>query len=146
MAIFQNPSVSFVLSDVICLRCNSCIQLDLCRDPELLVVNKDRPWKCQTCDEVYDKSCIEHRLVEYVNMYELQYQLQDLVCRECKLPQVTRMNPYCQCSGTLKLSVSKDDMETQFRILYNVALRHGFPWLEETIQRILGISTLDANE
>lgn len=35
--IMQEPCLSFVLRDVICGSCNSCRDLDLCRDPDLQV-------------------------------------------------------------------------------------------------------------
>ncbi|TYZ50827.1 hypothetical protein PybrP1_003159 [[Pythium] brassicae (nom. inval.)] len=34
-AVFANPSLSFVVPDVICLACNLCRSVDLCRDPQL---------------------------------------------------------------------------------------------------------------
>ena len=48
---WHNPSLDFVLHDVICDYCNNCEDLDLCRDPELTdgeVPLQDR-WKCKLC-------------------------------------------------------------------------------------------------
>src|SRR5690606_24961572 len=59
---FKNPCRTFILSDVICTYCNSCKDLDLCRDKSLM----SSIWKCNECSHEYDKDAIEGRLVEHV--------------------------------------------------------------------------------
>lgn len=91
---FENPTQSFVLTDVICPYCNLCRDLDLCRDSRL--VSGD--WQCPQCDQPsvfmrysvnlyftrYDKELIENSLVAIVQEMAASYQLQvGLLWRFC---------------------------------------------------------------
>ncbi|KAL4174947.1 hypothetical protein KRP22_006875 [Phytophthora ramorum] len=81
---FRNPSLSFTVQDVICLCCNLCRSVDLCRDPQLFKGSASRSdeddegqenaedaetasaWHCPRCFALYDKTAFEMRLVEMV--------------------------------------------------------------------------------
>uniref|UniRef100_A0AAV1TLX8 DNA polymerase epsilon catalytic subunit n=1 Tax=Peronospora matthiolae TaxID=2874970 RepID=A0AAV1TLX8_9STRA len=152
---FRNPSLSFTVQDVICLCCNLCRSIDLCRDPQLFkssgshpdeddadLENKDDSdtsfaWHCPRCFALYDKTAFEMRLVETVQAQSVAYQLQDLYCRKCRLPAEHKMREYCPCSGTYALmpGVRESLLET-LRLLHRVAQQHNFEWLLETVQRL----------
>ncbi|KAG6954512.1 hypothetical protein JG688_00012321 [Phytophthora aleatoria] len=152
---FRNPSLSFTVQDVICLSCNLCRSVDLCRDPQLFKGNASRSdeddegqdngedtetaaaWHCPRCFALYDKTAFEMRLVELVQAQSVAYQLQDLYCRKCHLPAEHKMREYCPCSGTYALipGVRESLLETM-RLLKRIAQQHNFEWLLETVQRL----------
>ncbi|KAF1787624.1 DNA polymerase epsilon, catalytic subunit A, C-terminal [Phytophthora cactorum] len=152
---FRNPSLSFTVQDVICLSCNLCRSVDLCRDPQLFKGNASRSdeddegqdngedtetaaaWHCPRCYALYDKTAFEMRLVELVQAQSVAYQLQDLYCRKCHLPAEHKMREYCPCSGTYALipGVRESLLETM-RLLKRIAQQHNFEWLLETVQRL----------
>lgn len=159
---FTNPSLSFVVPDVICLCCNLCRSVDLCRDPQLFKGassrregdDADEPiqtqddelgggvaaassWHCPRCFALYDKRAFERRLVELVEAQSVQYQLQDLYCRKCLLPAEHKMREYCACSGTYAvLPGAREELDETLRILRRIAQQHDFEWLLETVQRL----------
>ncbi|KAL4162613.1 hypothetical protein PRNP1_003148 [Phytophthora ramorum] len=152
---FRNPSLSFTVQDVICLCCNLCRSVDLCRDPQLFKGSASRSdeddegqenaedaetasaWHCPRCFALYDKTAFEMRLVEMVQAQSVAYQLQDLYCRKCHLPAEHKMREYCPCSGTYALmpGVRESLLET-LRLLRRIAQQHNFEWLLETVQRL----------
>lgn len=154
---FRNPSLSFVVQDVICPVCNLCRAVDLCRDPQLFkgttAAREDEDaaadgdeagadqamasWHCPRCFALYDKAAFERRLVELVQAQSVRYQLQDLVCNKCKLPAEHKMKEYCACSGSFDVPAgARDEMLEMLRILRRVAQQHDFRWLLETVQRL----------
>ncbi|KAE9293076.1 DNA polymerase epsilon catalytic subunit A [Phytophthora fragariae] len=151
---FRNPSLSFTVQDVICLCCNLCRSVDLCRDPQLFKGSASRSdedderqegedaeattaWHCPRCFALYDKTAFEMRLVEMVQAQSVAYQLQDLYCSKCLLPAEHKMREYCPCSGTYALmpGVRESLIET-LRLLNRIAQQHNFEWLLETVQRL----------
>ncbi|OQR91614.1 DNA polymerase epsilon catalytic subunit, partial [Thraustotheca clavata] len=111
-AAFVNPSKSFVLNDIICTNCNSCRDVDLCREPGLMENNSNlpenqdgtpsNPWQCPRCYHLYDMAALEMRLVDLVqSQYSLPYQQTDVVCVKCRLPTEGHLRQLCVCSGTL---------------------------------------------
>lgn len=155
---FVNPSLSFAVPDVICLCCNLCRSVDLCRDPQLFKGSSSRrasdagapddaaedaeanaasPWHCPRCFALYDKHAFERRLVEMVEAQSVQYQLQDLYCLKCLLPAEHKMREYCACSGTYAvLPGARDELLETLRILRRIAQQHDFDWLRETVERL----------
>lgn len=157
---FVNPSLSFAVQDVICLCCNLCRSVDLCRDPQLFKgsspallsdddmenggnadldadTSSQSAWHCPRCFALYDKGAFERRLVEMVEAQSVQYQLQDLYCRKCLLPAEHKMREYCACSGTYGvLPGAKEELQETLRILRRIAQQHDFEWLLETVQRL----------
>lgn len=157
---FVNPSLSFAVQDVICLCCNLCRSVDLCRDPQLfkgssrallsddetgenssgnadLDAGTQSAWHCPRCFALYDKGAFERRLVEMVEAQSVQYQLQDLYCKKCLLPAEHKMREYCACSGTYGvLPGAREELQETLRILRRIAQQHDFEWLLETVQRL----------
>ncbi len=67
-SVWRDPSLEFVLRDVMCDYCKRCEDLDLCRNPAL-IKGSDNPaerWKCEACQHPYDLFTVEHRLVDQV--------------------------------------------------------------------------------
>lgn len=152
-AAFRNPSLSFVVPDVICAACNLCRAVDLCRDPQLFRGSaaaapddddSDEPsalaaaaWHCPRCAALYDKAAFERRLVELAEAQSAQFQLQDLVCRKCRLPNEHKLRSYCVCSGSFAVPPgARAAMRETLRVLGRVAQQHAFEWLGETVRRL----------
>ncbi|RLN10522.1 hypothetical protein BBJ28_00021537 [Nothophytophthora sp. Chile5] len=150
---FRNPSLSFTVQDVICLSCNLCRAVDLCRDPQLFKgtasgsgeveeeeaaeAEAKAAWHCPRCFALYDKTAFERRLVELVQAQSVAYQLQDLYCRKCRLPAEHKMREYCPCSGTYALLPgARESLLETLRLLKRIAQQHAFEWLLETVQRL----------
>ncbi|KAJ0409994.1 hypothetical protein ATCC90586_009671 [Pythium insidiosum] len=152
---FRNPSLAFLVPDVICQSCNLCRSVDLCRDPQLFKIQSEddtsatetqndedaqaaqATWHCPRCFALYDKTMLEARLVEMVQGLSVQFQLQDLYCSKCLLPAEWKMREYCTCSGSYCLSTgSRERLNETLRLLHRVAEQHDFAWLLETVQRL----------
>ena len=55
---FANPCVSFALPEVVCMFCNHCRDIDLCRDSA-----RAGNWQCPECRHEYSKNNIENTLI-----------------------------------------------------------------------------------
>jgi DNA polymerase epsilon subunit 1 len=98
---FANPCATYLVPDVICAYCNECRDLDICRDPDIIL----GIWACVCgevsyaffcdclfalfhevffcCMQLYDKSAIEATLVQAALTRHVAYQVQDLNCLTC---------------------------------------------------------------
>ena len=130
---WQNPSLVFVLHDVICEACNKVADLDLCRNPTLTTdeVSVDERWRC-TCGNQYNLGTIEHRLVDQVEALFTKSQLQDLRCTKCGSIKVDNLREYCDCSGRFECSEAKpEELLKQLNVYKRVAQWHKMEWLLE---------------
>ncbi|KAF0723385.1 hypothetical protein Ae201684_017725 [Aphanomyces euteiches] len=137
---FINPSKSFVLPDIICAHCNVCRNVDLCREPGLMEDNSEDKlaWQCPRCFEPYDLDALEHRLVHVVHsQYSLPYQLRDVVCVRCRLPNETNLNTLCTCTGALDLEKEDPEIDEVFRIVHHLAVHQKFSFLLESMERLM---------
>ncbi|RHY71016.1 hypothetical protein DYB38_002024 [Aphanomyces astaci] len=146
---FVNPSKSFVLPDIICTQCNLCRHVDLCREPGLMddlsaLDDRDevvQSWQCPRCTHLYDLDMLEHRLVHVVHtQHSLPYQLRELVCKRCNLPNESQLNTLCGCTGTLSLDENASnvvEIDEIFRILLHLAKHQRFGYLQETMERLM---------
>eukprot|EP00116_Pleurobrachia_bachei_P005540 sb/3465802/ len=119
-AIFKDPCLSFVLPEVICSKCSSCRDLDLCRDPYL---DQGPPpcWLCAHCQTPYDRSTIEGRLISKLQERNLGFALQDLVCTKCNGVKSSNMADYCSCAGSFATLEHSADYQQLLDILENIA-------------------------
>lgn len=127
---FQDPIVSYVLSNVICGYCNDCRDLDLLRDPNLV----NNLWKCPRCDSTYDKDLIEQRLVDIVQKKMLSYQTQDIYCTRCSNIKSENLSEICMhCSSELKNKEDKDQLIFELQVFNNIANFHDMKWLLDAV-------------
>ncbi|KAJ1554975.1 DNA polymerase epsilon catalytic subunit [Nowakowskiella sp. JEL0078] len=96
---FINPCHAFRLPLVVCEYCHVVRELDLTRDPMLVVTNDDnsenRPWECLDCKYQHDKSDIEQRLIDILQQRLVAWQLQDLQCRKCRQVKAENLSLMC---------------------------------------------------
>eukprot|EP01022_Parablepharisma_sp_SALTPOND_P011850 TRINITY_DN1509_c0_g2_i1.p1 TRINITY_DN1509_c0_g2~~TRINITY_DN1509_c0_g2_i1.p1 ORF type:complete len:2157 (+),score=297.67 TRINITY_DN1509_c0_g2_i1:3876-10346(+) len=100
---YENPSLVFVLQDVICDFCLSIRDIDICRDSAITKGN----WICTTCNHSYNKEYIENKLIAIVQRRILSYQMQDLKCEKCKMIKTGLLGKYCECTGKYALTLNK---------------------------------------
>lgn len=156
------PSLILVIPDVICSNCQTCIDLDICRDPALNEEFVDRNteqsttgnWECSTCEFEMDKNEIEHRLLDLVNRRLISYQMQDLKCKQCGMVKNTVVSRYCECTGAYDQTIGTvepeklknqnmlnqmTDIGTFMRLMRNFANYHGLNVLREATEQVLGV-------
>jgi DNA polymerase epsilon subunit 1 len=85
---YVDPSLSFVIPQIICLKCNHCRDIDLCRDPYSNLNENDttKPigWYCMNCEEYYDLDQIESYLIEALHAKVMCHVTQDIKCVKCQ--------------------------------------------------------------
>lgn len=131
-----NPCASFILPDVFCSQCQECRDVDLCILPP---VEEDETlaWTCDGCGTPYDVDSIERRLVEVIQRKCLRYQLQDLRCTKTERVSTRILSRQSETSQKMKLDISRKDVESQLRILHNLAEHYELEWLLETTKNLL---------
>jgi len=140
-ATFRDPCSSLVLPEVICLSCNSCRDLNLCRDPFITPVQGNNPACCRCanleCGSEYDMDFIESQLIDMVQKQSMAFVLQDLKCGKCHGVKATNMSKYCTCAGNFAYTVPIDDFFDKLKTFRNVARHYKLPLLEETVNWIM---------
>lgn len=138
---WENPCETIKLPRVICDYCNSCRDLDLCRDPAFMPDPSNpgpTPWKCASCEAEYDKRMIEGALVDIVRRKTTGWQLQDLVCRKCRTVKADSLSTVCEkCGGELSCTQSRDDLVRKIRVLANIATLKNFAFLDMVASSVL---------
>lgn len=145
---FINPALPVPLHDVICTYCNAVVDLDVARDSRLWTESEDdrsakkakgsMSWSCEYCGNPYDLRQIELDLLRTAQKLFTSYQVQDLVCKKCKLVKRENMTSHCGCSGSpFSMSVDRSLLRKQLFALQSVAEFHRFEFLHETISWML---------
>lgn len=140
-ATFRDPCSSLVLPEVICLSCNSCRDLDLCRDPFITAAEGNNPACCRCanleCGSEYDMDFIESQLIDMVQKQSMAFVLQDLKCVKCLGVNATNMSRYCKCAGNFSYTLSLDEFFNKLKTFRNVARHYKLALLEETVNWIM---------
>lgn len=120
---YTDPSLSFVVPQIICLKCNHCRDIDLCRDPcsNLDETDSSKPigWYCFNCNEYYDTKHIEYFLIESLHSKIMSHVTQDIKCLRCKEVRGTFLQKYCECSGVYENLLPVNDASLLVKALFN---------------------------
>lgn len=136
-ASFVNPCELFVLANVVCDYCSLCRDIDFCRDPEFMVMNK--PWYCPGCGTSYDKGAIEQQLVHSLHTKLQKFQLQDLVCPKCNLCKPDTLSMACStCSATYVNSIPTESLMIAIQVFKSIAQFHNMKFLSEVVSWLTG--------
>jgi len=134
---FQDPCLSFIVPEMICEYCNSCRDLDLCRDPLITPAKGNQPAsiRCDNpdCQQQYNMSLVEEQLVLMLSRRAMSYTLQDLKCLKCKMVKDKNMSKFCECAGRFGNLTSPDDFKKQLKIFGNIAKHYQMSHLQETL-------------
>jgi len=143
-AVYTNPSLIFVLQDVICDFCLNIRDIDICRDSAVTKGN----WICTTCNHSYNKEYIENKLIAIVQRRLLSYQMQDLKCQKCKMVKTGQLTKYCSCTGKYRktLGIEKNtntnllnlatDINLFVLLMKRIAVHHKMELLGSLIEEI----------
>ncbi|XP_023014693.2 DNA polymerase epsilon catalytic subunit 1 [Leptinotarsa decemlineata] len=132
-AVWKDPTVSYIIPQIICKACNHCRDIDLGRDQH----RSDSAWLCPLCKTAYDSSEIECTLLSIVNGKFLAYNLQDLQCKKCSQIKLENLMKHCQCSSDFKCLLSRTDLIKLLQTFLSLARRFDMPALSETVEQTL---------
>lgn len=118
---WSDPSISFVLPEIICKACSHTRDIDLCKDINQSVVAGIHVWSCPLCSTNYDNGEIEFSIIDMVNRKSMAYMLQDLQCKKCHEVQRDNLSLLCPCSGEYRLTMAKGEMIKWVKILKSIA-------------------------
>ncbi|EFA77319.1 putative DNA polymerase epsilon subunit A [Heterostelium album PN500] len=132
-AVFKDPCLSYVMSDVICSYCYSCRDIDLLRDNAT-----NNKLVCAQCGNNYNKGQIESVLVETVQRRSLSYHLQDLKCSKCAQIKIDNLSDICHtCSGQYQCREPSSTLQKELIIFGNIAKFYEFVWLQEIVEGLV---------
>ncbi|XP_065055976.1 DNA polymerase epsilon catalytic subunit A-like isoform X2 [Rhopilema esculentum] len=132
-AFFKDPCLSFVVPEVICEYCNSCRDLDLCRDAFITPPRGSIPAKieCPDCRNNYSMFVIEEELIGILCKRSMSYTLQDLKCIKCKQVKGRNMNIHCECAGDYTTLIAREAFLDKLKIFRSVARYYQMDNLQE---------------
>ena len=149
---FKDPSLSYVLSDVICSYCGTGRDLDLLRDQNLTTNKVDMVkgrskeedeknlregrWKCQHCRNNLDLVEVENRLLEEIHRLSTSYLLQDARCSATKAVSVRMCTAESDLSAPLVLDTTPAQFKVQMEKMRRVAEFHKFEYLARAINEL----------
>ncbi|XP_039270554.2 DNA polymerase epsilon catalytic subunit A-like [Styela clava] len=131
---WNDPCASFVLGEVVCVTCNHCRDLDLCREYQTLDGQEKIVWMCESCGTAYDISWIENRLIESLQSQAASHVLQDLSCKKCNGIKQGNLSRYCECAGDFEVTIPVSKFTNTIKIFQNIAEHAGMPLLLETVK------------
>lgn len=136
-ALWQDPSLSYVLPEMICKKCNYIRDVDLCRDPYVEPQSGEiGVWTCSRCKTAYDIEEIELGLINSLRCKAVAYVLQDVKCTKCKEINNRNMSKFCTCAGTFTNTFSAANLNPILTIFSNIARYYNMPLLFDTVSWI----------
>nr|XP_009858713.1 DNA polymerase epsilon catalytic subunit A-like [Ciona intestinalis] len=129
-----DPCASYIIGHMTCSSCALNHDLDVCR--HAVTVNGTCKWLCRGCRHPYDEKWIEQQLVEDVQRKMVEYNLQDIVCKKCKLVNQSNMNRRCECAGEFQLTNHSSSFKETLKIFRNIASFAKLDYLNKNIDWI----------
>ena len=133
-----NPCPSFTLPDVFCSECHESRDVNLCYIPpqedDGIV---ETQWACNDCGTPYNVPEIESRLLHLLHIKAIRYVLQDVRCTKTNRVASRALAPLSDCSASLKLDISRGDVEDELHLLHSLSKLHDLETLQETIDGML---------
>ena len=118
----------------VCQHCQLARDLDLCKDPGLLLARsetKDSVWPCPACRHPIDKTIVEGKLIDILQRQIASYAMQDLRCQRCNQVKASNMALHCECSGAYKLETNPSDHWKKVRTVQQLADYYGLDMVLE---------------
>ncbi|WWC85914.1 DNA polymerase epsilon catalytic subunit A [Kwoniella dendrophila CBS 6074] len=138
---------SLEIQSIICKKCNSIRNLDLCRDPDRLPIYDPidqvmlpplkKSWVCHKCDSEYDKFQIEQPLIETITKIQTSYQTQDIICMKCNSSKSDNLAATCHCGGSFKSSLNKNELKMRLKMIQSVSQYHELPLVASYVEEVL---------
>ncbi|KAL1514239.1 hypothetical protein ABEB36_003526 [Hypothenemus hampei] len=134
-AVWMDTTVSYVVPQIICRKCNHCRDIDLGRDP----YRTGHSWNCPNCEASYNSSEIESYLLDTISKKFLAYNLQDLQCKKCSQVKMENLIAHCQCAGDFRCLISKNELVKLLETFLGLGQKYGMPSLVETVENVLAL-------
>ncbi|ENN78133.1 hypothetical protein HUJ04_004474 [Dendroctonus ponderosae] len=135
-ATWADTTISYIVPQIICRKCNHCRDIDLGRDP----YRTDHSWNCPNCEASYNSAEIESFLLETISRKFLAYNLQDLQCEKCNQIKMENLIKHCQCASNFRCLVSRKDLIKLLETFLELGERFAMPALAETVRQILALA------
>jgi len=140
-AVFQDPCLSFVVAEVICEYCNSCRDLDLCRDPYITPAKGSvaASIRCSNheCNAEYSMTVLEDQLMTMLSRRSMSYALQDLKCMKCKMVKDKNMSKFCSCAGKFQNQITRKSFIEKLNVFRNISKHYQLMNLSEMVDFML---------
>ena len=151
VAEWKDPSISFVLSEVICKSCNHCRDIDLCKDPNKEEKDGKPVFVCAhpTCKAAYEtevmQCClyvcvslnmsqdIESMMIDSLQRKYMGYFLQDLTCSKCGEVAASNMVRRCKCAGEFKTTVRAESIGELLKAFLGLSDHYHMHQLKEQV-------------
>lgn len=135
---WKDPCLSFVLTEVICKACNTCSNIDLCREEYVINEATGIPmWICSVCKSTYDTKEIEAMMIECIHRKSMAHILQDLQCLKCRMIKDRNMSRYCSCAGRFDTLLPISDLSQTLKTFQNIADHFQMKKLKEIVSYVL---------
>ena len=134
---FIDPCLSYILRDVVCAYCNTCRSLDLLRNDQCAFLNRMDRWKCNRCQQKFQESTIENRLIKEVERVHLQYMLQDTRCASSHGSSRRITSSRSDVLAPLSCSISQTDYNKRMDLFFTIAQYYEFLFLKELLEKFL---------
>ncbi|XP_065212426.1 DNA polymerase epsilon catalytic subunit 1 [Planococcus citri] len=144
IAVWEDPSLSWVLPEVICKGCNHCRDIDLCKDAHRVIINGISMWQCPICQTNYENSVIEHMLIDALNRKAMAYVLQDIQCKKCLQIKMDDISKYCSCSGSFKTLIDQTEISAHLNTFGMIAKYFKMSLLEQMVDWITQVNRSSA--
>lgn len=151
---FVDPSLSLVIPQILCLKCNQCKDLDLCRDPcsnlNTLESSNDKDddtprsnnqpigWYCSECNHFYNLKYIEFYLIEILHSKMISFVTQDIKCSKCNEVRGAYLQRYCECTGDYLNACSNNELNILIKTLNNFIAHVKLPRLAKELEFLVG--------
>lgn len=160
---YEDPSVSYILRDVICSHCNTCKDVDLLRDPLLSgkamldeeylrsssagaldphsddaeeTILATPKWQCSHCGSAYDVYEVEQRLLEDAERLCASFLLQDFRCSRTSAVSTRYCTSQSDFCAPLIMDFDPAALRSRLQTLQRVADFHEFEWLSESLKEL----------
>lgn len=137
LAVWEDTSNSYILSEIICKACNHCRDVDLLKDKHRALKNDNPVWLCAQCYVPYDTEEIEQRLIDSLNRKMMSYMLQDLKCVRCKQIKQDNIMEYCSCAGSYEPLITKSEIHGLIKTFEIVSAEYNMQLLKNHTEMLL---------
>jgi DNA polymerase epsilon subunit 1 len=134
---FANPSTSLPVKQLSCTECCVPLDIDLCRDTDIVAVDGSLAPKCGNCAADFDRLAIEEKLLADVQRLVVQWMTQDLKCKKCKRVRTNEFMDHCGCAGEWVGTVKREDVVKVLKVYDQVARFYELRMLEGVVGSVM---------
>ena len=137
---WTDPCNSFILPNVFCEHCDSCMNLNLCVEiedgGEEEADGGAKGWTCGECGSKFEADFIEWRLVEMMQTKSTQFLVQDMRCPKTNAVARGLMSKTSDSSIPYVGDFDRDSFIKELGVLKRISNSYGLDWLGETVNNL----------